>query len=141
MAPVALSERSTQSRARDWRDGRVATLGVMLLASVMFLSRLGGRALWSSEGRWAEIAREMILTSNYFWPTINGHLYYDKPLLSYWFVILAARLSGAMNETAARLPCAIAGLIGVGLLVAVGRRLYTLRLGAIAGFILATSFS
>jgi 4-amino-4-deoxy-L-arabinose transferase-like glycosyltransferase len=113
----------------------------MLLASVMFLSRLGARALWSSEGRWAEIAREMILTSNYFWPTINGHLYYDKPLLSYWFVILAARLSGAMNETAARLPCAIAGLIGVGLLVAVGRRLYTLRLGAIAGFILATSFS
>jgi len=119
----------------------MATLAVMVLAGAMFFGRLGARALWSSEGRWAEIAREMILTSNYFWPTINGHLYYDKPLLSYWFVVGAARLSGAMNETAARLPCAIAGLIGVGLLIAIGRRLYSLRVGAAAGFILATSFS
>jgi len=83
----------------------------------------------------------MMLTSNYFWPTINGHLYYDKPLLSYWFVVVAAHLNGAMDETAARLPCAIAGLVGVGLLIAIGRRLYNLRIAAAAGLILATSFS
>ena len=50
------------------------------LAAIIFFARLGARALWASEFRWAEIAREMQLTSNYFWPTINGRPYYDKPL-------------------------------------------------------------
>ena len=47
----------------------------------------------------------------------------------------------ASNETAARLPCAIAGLLAVGLLILLARRLYDLRIGVISGFILATSFS
>src|SRR5260370_15931452 len=55
---------------------------VLILAAILFFARLGARALWSSEFRWAEIAREMIVTHNYFWPTINGHVYYDNPLRS-----------------------------------------------------------
>ena len=77
---------------------------VVAAAAVLFLARLGARALWSSEGRWAEIVREMLLSSNYFWPTINGKLYFDKPLLSYWFIVAATGLTGGINETAARLP-------------------------------------
>src|SRR6266478_6182961 len=57
---------------------------VVVLTAILFFVRLGARALWSSEFRWAEIAREMLVTHNYFWPTINGHVYYDKPLGSYW---------------------------------------------------------
>jgi hypothetical protein len=64
--------------------------GVVILTAILFFVRLGARALWSSEFRWAEIAREMLLTHNYFWPTINGHVYYDKPLGSYWLVVMAA---------------------------------------------------
>jgi len=120
---------------------RMAVALVLALTAVLYFARLGDRALWSSEERWAEIAREMILTSNYFWPTINGHVYYDKPLLSYWFVVGAAYLTGAMNEAAARIPSAVAGLLGVAILIALARRLYDLRTGALAGFILATSYS
>ena len=80
-------------------------------------------------------------TGNYFWPTINGHLYYDKPLGSYWLVLASTWITGGLNETAARLPCALAGLLAVGLLILLARRLYDLRTGVIAGFILATSFS
>ena len=83
----------------------------------------------------------MIRTGNYFWPTINGHLYYDKPLGSYWLVLASTWVTGGLNETAARLPCAIAGLLAVALLILLARRLYDLRIGVIAGFILATSFS
>ena len=83
----------------------------------------------------------MIRTGNYFWPTINGHLYYDKPLGSYWLVLAATWITGGLSETAARIPCAIAGLLAVGLLILLARRLYDLRIGVIAGFILATSFS
>jgi len=47
---------------------------VLILTAILFFARLGARALWSSEFRWAEIAREMLATHNYFWPTINGHV-------------------------------------------------------------------
>jgi 4-amino-4-deoxy-L-arabinose transferase-like glycosyltransferase len=120
---------------------RAAMTAVLALAAAMFFTRLGARALWSSEFRWAEIAREMQLTSRYFWPTINGRVYFDKPLGSYWLVLAAARLTGGLDETSARLPCAIAGLLAVGLLMLVGRRLYNDRTALLAGLILATSFS
>ena len=114
---------------------------MLILAAVLFLTRLGARALWSSEFRWAEIAREMIVTHNYFWPTINGHVYYDKPLGSYWLVIFSAPFTGGLNEAATRLPSAIAGLLAVVLLMLLTRRLYDARTGLLSGVILATSFS
>jgi len=121
-----------------WRKFAWLVLG---LAAILFFARIGARAIWASEFRWAEIAREMRLTSNYFWPTINGRLYYDKPLGTYWLVVASTWLTGGMNEAAARLPCAFAGMIAVGLLILIGRRLYDLKTGVVAGFILATSFS
>jgi len=121
-----------------WRKIAWVVLG---LAALLFFARLGARALWASEFRWAEIAREMQLTSNYFWPTINGHPYYDKPLATYWLVVASTWLTGGMNEAAARLPCAIAGMLAVAFLILMGRRLYDLKTGVIAAFILATSFS
>jgi 4-amino-4-deoxy-L-arabinose transferase-like glycosyltransferase len=121
-----------------WRKIAWVVLG---LAAILFFARLGARALWASEFRWAEIAREMQLTSNYFWPTINGHPYYDKPLATYWLVVASIWLTDGMNEAAARLPCAIAGMLAVAFLILMGKRLYDLRTGVVAAFILATSFS
>jgi 4-amino-4-deoxy-L-arabinose transferase-like glycosyltransferase len=120
---------------------RAAATAVLMLTAVMFFARLGARALWSSEFRWAEIAREMQLTGHYFWPTINGRVYFDKPLGSYWLVLAAARLTGGLDETSARLPCAIAGVLGVWFVMLVGRRLYNDRVALLAGLVLATSFS
>jgi 4-amino-4-deoxy-L-arabinose transferase-like glycosyltransferase len=140
----AALESSTESRdtpaqfAIDWW---LAGWGVIALSAMLFFVRLGARALWSSEFRWAEIAREMMRTGNNFWPTINGHLYYDKPLGSYWLVLASTWVTGGLNETAARLPCAIAGLFAVGLLILLARRLYDLRVAVLSGLILATSFS
>jgi 4-amino-4-deoxy-L-arabinose transferase-like glycosyltransferase len=135
------SEAFADSASESQIDWRLAGWGVIALTAILYFVRLGARALWSSEFRWAEISREMMRTGNYFWPTINGHLYYDKPLGSYWLVLASTWVTGGLNETAARLPCAIAGLLAVGLLILLGRRLYDLRIGVIAGFILATSFS
>jgi 4-amino-4-deoxy-L-arabinose transferase-like glycosyltransferase len=114
---------------------------VLILAAILFFARLGARALWSSEFRWAEIAREMLVTHNYFWPTINGHVYYDKPLGSYWLVIFSTPFTGGLNEAATRLPSAVAGLLAVLLLMLLVRRLYDARTAMLAGVILATSFS
>lgn len=127
-----------QSADLVWR--RLAAV-VLILAGVLFFARLGARALWGSEFRWAEIAREMLASGNYFWPTINGRVYYDKPLGSYWLVVAVAHLSGSMDEAAARLPCAFAGLLGVATLMLIARRLYDWRVAVWSGFILATSYS
>jgi 4-amino-4-deoxy-L-arabinose transferase-like glycosyltransferase len=129
---------SMPSEEQAWR---LEELVILVLTAILFFARIGARALWSSEFRWAEIAREMILTHNYFWPTINGRVYFDKPLGSYWLVVGATWLTGAMNEAAARLPSAFAGLFAVALLIFLARRLYDLRAGVMAGFIVATSFS
>lgn len=114
---------------------------VLIFTAILFFARLGARALWASEFRWAEIAREMRVTHNYFWPTINGHVYYDKPLGSYWLVLFSTPLTGSLNETATRLPSAIAGWLAVAILMLLVRRLYDARTAILAGIILATSFS
>jgi len=133
------SRGSAMTSAQGW--SRWYGTAVVALAAGLFLVRLGVRALWASEGRWAEVVREMLLDSNYFWPTINGHVYYDKPLLSYWFIVAATHLTGGLNEAAARLPSAVFGLAGVILIIVMARRLYDRATAAWAGFILATSFS
>jgi 4-amino-4-deoxy-L-arabinose transferase-like glycosyltransferase len=126
----------TAARTWTWRMSLV--LG---LAAVLFLARLGQRALWSEELRWVEIPREMQLHSNYFWPTINGHTYYDKPLGSYWLVLLASWGNNSVDEWAARLPSALCGILGVLLLMVLSRRLYDEPTAVLAGLVLATSFS
>ncbi len=115
--------------------------GVLALSSVLFFAHLGARLLWSSELEWAEIAREMVRSSNYFWPTINGSVWFWKGLGTYWAVVAASYLTGGINETAARLPSAVAGLVAVALLMFLVWRLYDGRNALLAGFILATSLS
>ncbi|HEX9271474.1 MAG TPA: glycosyltransferase family 39 protein [Candidatus Binatia bacterium] len=122
------------------RHFKTWALAVLLVAASLFFIRLGDRSLFGSEGRWSEVAREMRLTQNYFWPTINGRVYYDKPLLSYWLIAAAAHLTGDVDEFASRLPSALAGLLGIALLMALTRQLYDGRTAIFAGCILATSY-
>lgn len=118
---------------------RLAGIAVVLGASALFLVRLGDRSVVSEEVRWAEIAREMRQSGDFLRPTINGRTYYDKPIGSYWLIVAASYLTGGVNETAARLPSAIAGIIGVWVVILLGRRQFDERSAVYAGAILATS--
>ena len=118
-----------------------AALTLLLLATAaLFLTRLGDRALTSEEVRWATVAREMRASGDPLHPTINGGAYPDKPVGSYWLVVVASGLTGGVTEAAARLPAAFAGVLGVGLLVGLARRLTDDGTALLAGAILATSF-
>jgi 4-amino-4-deoxy-L-arabinose transferase-like glycosyltransferase len=120
-----------------WRLVAAVVLGA---AAVLFFARLGERSLWSEEVRWAEIPREMARAGDYFWPTFNGRVYYDKPLGSYWLVLGVSRVTGTIDELTARLPSAISGLMGVVLVMLLAKRLYGRRVAVLAGAILSTSF-
>ena len=104
----------------------------------MLLAGLGVRELWTAEDRWAEVTRAMLLTGDFLHPSINGHPYFDKPLLGYWVIIAAAQLLGGLNEWAIRLPSAIAGLLALWATISLGRKLWSEETARIAGWMLLT---
>lgn len=119
-------------------DNYLKPMVLVLLSIVLFFTGLSIRSLWGSEGRWAEIVREMINSGNYFLPAINGTVYFDKPLLSYW-IILPFSLEGVVTELSSRIPSAISG-IGVILLTFItGRRIFNTMTGMISAMLLLTS--
>ncbi|MEP6635967.1 MAG: glycosyltransferase family 39 protein [Acidobacteriota bacterium] len=72
------------------------------------------------EPRYAEVAREMYLRSDFITPTLGGHLWFEKPALLYWMIMAGFGLFG-VSEWAARLGPAICGLLTVASVFWIGR--------------------
>ena len=86
---------------------------LLLLTIGTFFILLGSRSLNEpDEGRYAEIAREMIETGDWLVPHFWYVPHFDKPPMTYWLVASSMKLFG-QNEWAVRLPLALAGLSGV----------------------------
>jgi 4-amino-4-deoxy-L-arabinose transferase-like glycosyltransferase len=86
---------------------------LLLLTVCTFCVLLGSRGLNEpDEGRYAEIAREMIETHDWLVPHFWYVPHFDKPPMTYWLVAASMKLFG-QNEWAVRLPLALAGLSGV----------------------------
>ncbi len=118
----------------------IITAMFWLAAAFILFYMLGHRSLWGSEGRWAEVTREMLLFQDFFHPQINGQPYFDKPLLTYWAIIPASWVSGGLNELACRLPSAIAGIATLWGIMYLGKRLSGNRAGLLAGGLLLASW-
>ncbi len=109
-----------------------------LTSALLIFWNLGARALWGAEGRWAEVVREMIISGDFFHPTIAGLPYFDKPLGSYWLIALASLFTG-LNEWAVRLPSALCALAALGAVRRLGSQLWVPAAGCLAGWILLTA--
>lgn len=70
----------------------------------VFVIHLGRLAFIEDEAIRAMVAYEMLQTSNYLIPTINGDLYYAKPPLYNWIIAGVYHLTGVANEWTTRLP-------------------------------------
>jgi 4-amino-4-deoxy-L-arabinose transferase-like glycosyltransferase len=104
-----------------------------LLAAILYLPGLGKPALWEpDEGRYAEIAREMVLSGDYVTPRDDFELYFEKPPLVYWAEAAAIKIFG-VDEFAVRLPAA---LFSFGQVVGTAA-LAEVMFGATAGFLAA----
>jgi len=62
------------------------------------------------EPRYAEVAREMFVRHDWISPTLGGHLWFEKPALLYWLMMVGYRVLG-VSEYAARLGPALCGLL------------------------------
>jgi 4-amino-4-deoxy-L-arabinose transferase-like glycosyltransferase len=113
--------------------------GLLALTLFTFFILLGSRSLNEpDEGRYSEVAREMIETGNWLVP----HLWYlphlDKPPMTYWLVAVSMKVFG-QNEWAARLPAAFAGISGVWAAFLLGCSLGGRRAGMWSAVILQSS--
>jgi len=84
---------------------------------------LGTAPLTGEEGRWAEGAREMLVTGDWTCARMNFENAPDIPLLPCWLIAPFIRLFGN-SELAVRLPGALAALVFLWGVRALGRRLF-----------------
>lgn len=87
------------------RLGQKETLfvwGVLVLALFAFFFQLGIYPLFLEEPRRALIALEMLIQDNIWVPTQTGDLYYRKPPVYNWMLVLSYKVFGGYSELATR---------------------------------------
>jgi 4-amino-4-deoxy-L-arabinose transferase-like glycosyltransferase len=114
-------------------------LGLFLVGLVLFFYQLGDAYLMDpDEGRYAEIAREMLALHDWLIPHLNRLPYLEKPPLVYWFTAASFKVFG-FTAFAARLPSALTALAGLFLTYWLGRALWGAVPGVLGALVLATT--
>lgn len=112
---------------------------ITLILSIVYGVFLGTRPLMApDEGRYAEIAREMVSMGNYLTPHLNGITYFEKPPLFYWIERTAIQWFG-LNQWSLRLFPALIGIFGCLAVYGASRKLYNRTCGLLASLILGSS--
>ena len=119
------------------RAARRDTWLLLALLLFYFLLMIGARPLnIPDEGRYPEVAREMLLSGDFVTPRNNGVVFLDKPALYYWLQAGAMALLGVSTWSIRLLP-ALFGALGVLATFLVVRRLYTRRAAWLSALVLA----
>ncbi len=125
--------------ARSWLDSPAAFACILGLAALAFLAGLGLRDPWpADEPRFAQVAREMVESGQWLFPTRGGELYSDKPPVFMWTVAALYRLTGEMR-VAFLLPSMLAAIATLVLTHDVARRLWNRRTANVAALLLAAT--
>ncbi len=142
--------RERSPEAGDWRRGfrcpgprlqppaSSLSLFLILMAGLLFFSRLGIPLQEPEEPRYAEIPRQMLKSGNFVVPVLHGLAYYDKPPLLYWLVMAAYAVFG-VHDWAARLVPSAAAFLTVLLTYGWGKQVVGPRAGFAAASMLCLS--
>jgi len=99
----------------------IAILAASAFTFFFGLGRLG--FLGPDEPRYAEVAREMLVSGDYITPHDNWVRYFEKPPLVYWATAAAIKVFGP-NEFAVRLQAALASIGQVAVTEALGEAMF-----------------
>ena len=95
---------------------------IALVGAIFFLPFLGSVHLFDwDEINFAESAREMMVTGDYFRVRVGFLPFWEKPPFFFWLQVGAMKLFG-VNEFAARFPNAIFGIITLVTLYVIGKK-------------------
>ncbi len=102
---------------------------IVLFSSLFFIPFLGQAHLFDwDEINFAEAAREMIVTGDYFKVQIDFKQFWEKPPFFIWLQVLSMKMFG-INEFAARFPNAIAGILTLVILFRIGKEYINAEFG------------
>ncbi len=119
----------------SWRHAiALALITIITYAIIGSASTLFDR----DEPRFAQATAEMLSSGNYLYPTFNGNLRPDKPILIYWFMTTSSKILGH-TELAVRI-WSILGVAGASLMTFwMGKRLANAWVGLIAAAMMTTT--
>ena len=113
------------------------TLALALGAGALYAFRLDLPAFFDNEGRYADVAHEMLQLRDWITPRLDSTLFLNKPPLLYWLTAGVFELAGP-NEWA-RLVSVAAAVVTLIAVCRLGALLYGAATGVLAGVLLATS--
>ena len=112
---------------------------LLLIYALLWFGTLNYRHLIpSDEGRYAEMAREMLVTGDWVTPRYNGYKYFEKPPLQVWATAVTFQVFG-IGDWQARLWSALTGFLTILAIGFTGTRIYNARAGWLAAVVLASS--
>ncbi len=111
---------------------------IILYTSSLFLN-LGLQPLYLEEPRRALIALEMIFNKNFAIPTEFGELYFKKPPLWNWMIILSYNIFGSYSEFAVRFFTPVSLLITGFIIYIAGKKYVNERFGITSAFLFLVS--
>ncbi|MDL2355624.1 MAG: glycosyltransferase family 39 protein [Pseudomonadota bacterium] len=122
----------------DLHKSRTFLWSLFAVFAVTWLAMLGVRTLVPpDEGRYAEMAREMLATGDWVTTRLNGIKYFEKPPLQTWMNALSFAAFG-LGEWQARLWTGLCGLSGVALTGYAGSCAFGRRAGWYAALVLGS---
>ncbi|HAT33074.1 MAG TPA: phospholipid carrier-dependent glycosyltransferase [Janthinobacterium sp.] len=123
----------------DLHKSKPLVWSLLALLTIAWLYALGLRTLVPpDEGRYAEMAREMLQSGDWITTRLNGIKYFEKPPLQTWMNALSFAAFG-LGDWQARLWTGLCGLSGVFLGAYTGTRMFGGRVGLYTGLILGSS--
>lgn len=118
---------------------RRSWIALLIVFALVWFANLDGRVLQHpDEGRYAEIAREMLVTGDWVTPRLDGIKYFEKPPLQYWLTAASFK-AFEIDEWTARLPGAVAGFLTLAIVAYVGCVIASPAAGLYAALALAGS--
>ena len=114
-------------------------LWMVLLLTLVWFGTLGYRHLTpSDEGRYAEIAREMLASNDWITIRYNDYKYFEKPPLQAWMTALSFEWFG-IGEWQARLWAGLTGFLTILTVGFTATQLLGKRAGLLSAIVLAAS--
>ncbi len=136
---ITLPWDEAQTNMTDLHKSKPFLWAIFVIFTLLWFFVLDIRALDPpDEGRYAEIAREILHSGDWITTRLNGIKYFEKPPLQMWMTALAFKFLG-LGEWQARLWGALSSYVGVVLLGYTGRTLFNERVGFFAALVLASS--
>jgi len=111
---------------------------LLILGAFVIFFRLGDRDMWNGlESESAVAGWDMVETGRILIPHILDQPFIDnRPPGAWWLIAAAYKLTGVRNTWTARLPSALAALVCILLVYAMGRRAANARAGFVSALIL-----